>query len=252
MNTPDGIRVERVGFATVYLSAEVPAQELLHAIAEEGFLIKDGDKRRVRLVQKKWIVKSTQFNGGLSALKISVNRNRYRNGWLASLELARLGILVPKTVAYIEHRLFGVIWNSTLVYDFQDGQFSAIEYLRDLIAANNSDAIEVFSVHLAQALDALAAAKVCHHDLKLANILTSDGREFYFIDLDEAHTNQPFHAEHRLRNHIQIAGGMSTVWNEAGINAFLARGIPDGENPEEWIARVWAGVHARTRSGEIH
>lgn len=251
MKLDGSIRVERRGFATLYLSEGVHADDVLKALDTSGDILKDGDKRIVRKVGD-WVIKTTRMNGGIGPLKMTVDRNRYRNGWIASREMERLGLKVPRTIAYVEYRLFGIIWGNAFIYEYLNGCLPGLVYSIDLKEKGDRPATNAYFTHLADAVLSLANANVFHRDLKLNNVLTADGKTFYFIDLDEAQIGQPFKPEHRLRNHIQMANGLSRIWNKQEVTTFLHRTIPENEDNESWIARVWDGVEARRGTGEIH
>ena len=250
MTSNNSIRVERHGFATLHLCDGVQAEEVLTALSEPGESIKNGDKRIVRRVGN-WTIKSTRTNMGIGPLKMTANRARYRNGWKSSLEMMRLGLRVPKTVAYVEFGMLGVIWGNALVYEYLDGCLSAPKFLKGLKQEEDSAAVEAFFQHLGEAVVGLAEANVFHRDLKLDNVLTQDGETFFFIDLDEAHIGQTFQPEHRMRNHIQMANGLSRIWQRPDIDAFLKSTTPEGEDTEDWVKRVWKGVEIQRGTRDI-
>jgi hypothetical protein len=166
--------------------------------------------------------------------------------------MIRLGLRVPKTIAYVEHGALGAIWGNAFVYEYLEDCLPALQFLEPLIKKEDRDSIDAFFTNLAEAVTGLAEAKVFHRDLKLDNVLTPDGREFFFIDLDEALINQPFEPKHRMRNHIQMGNGLWRICDKPDIDAFLQRTVPNGEDRDAWIDRVWVGIKDRRGTGEWH
>ncbi len=248
---PDSIRTEGHGLRTLYLCEGIEADAVLEALQTPGEMLKDGDKRIVRKVGD-WVIKESRFNKGVGPLKMTTNPQRYRNGWLSSLEMMRLGLPVPKTIAYVEHHLCGVIWRSTFIYEYIPEALPLNEYLHSLNDAGKDQAPEPFFQGLAAALHQLAQARVLHRDLKPLNVLTANGKDFYFIDLDEAFLDHDFLPEHRLRNQVQLLDGMRTAWTREQYNDFLEASIPAGEEVESWKKRVWEIVDERADSGKFY
>lgn len=249
MRLPNSVSVERRKLLTLYLGERVTADSVLAVLNEPGEVLKSCNKRYVRKVGK-WVIKSSRFNFGFCPLKLTIRRQRYRNGWLASLAMDRLGIPVPRTIAYVEYRFLGIIWANAFIHEYIEESIHTLFYSKSLKEAGDESAIEMFFLRLTHALEALTNARVFHRDLKPANILTADGETFYFIDLDEAIVNQDFEPDHRLRNHVQLANGFKSVWDRIRVEQFLRMGIPEGEDPDTWLQQVWNGVNACKRSGE--
>ena len=240
----NSVHIERHRSATLYLCDGVNAQDVLKALNTPGEMLRRSKKRDVRRVGD-WVVKSTRMNQGIGPLKVTVNRNRYRNAWISSLAMEKKKLPVPKTIAYVEHQRFGIIWRSTFIFEYMKDCMHALDYVTTLKAQNDPIAIDEFLEHVAQALFLLEKADINHRDLKLCNLLTQDGKTFYFIDLDEAYINQPFKPEFRMRNHMQIANSLRTNgWEKGVINSFLQRTIPVAEDQTAWFLKVWKAIDA--------
>ena len=251
LSLPDSICVEQHGARTLYLCEGVEADAVLAALDTPGEILKDGDKRIVRKVGD-WVIKESHFNKGVAPLKMTFNPKRYRNGWLSSLEMMRLGLAIPQTIAYVEHRRAGVIWQSTFIYEYIVDAIPLIDYTTSMDQARRAEVHESFFSGLASALQQLADARVMHRDLKPLNILTANGEGFYVIDLDEAFCDTEFSTEHRMRNQVRLLDGMRDLWTREQYNFFLQVSIPPGEEVESWIKRVWEVVDAREASGKFY
>lgn len=241
MTIPDSIRVERRGLQTLYLSEGVTADEILTSLAEPGEMLRHTKKRDVRRVGD-WVLKSTLFDAGVSLLKLSVYRKRYRNGWRASIELTRRGLAVPRTIAFVERRFMGIIWGNSLIYEYMKECIPTDLFAQSLKELGDDAEIDAYFQGLSNALLKLAEANVFHRDLKPDNILTADVNTFYFIDLDEILLDVPSRLEHRLRNHTQLANGFQHGWDKTRIDDFLRKTIPEGQDNEKWLTQVWDGV----------
>jgi serine/threonine protein kinase len=245
MKLPDSVHVERRGLMTLYLSDGVGAPEVIDSLQKSGSMLKNGNKRVVRRVGN-WVIKTTNFNKGVGPFKLTTNRARYRNGWLASLAMEAHGVAIPKTIAYVEYGFAGIILSSAFVFEFLEGCKPLPIFAKTVY---EEDATKFFE-DLNGALQKLTEARIYHHDLKPVNILTADGKTFYFIDFDDVVVGVEPLVEHRLRNHTQITAGVSRVCGEEELNTFLRMGVPDGEDADEWIKRVWQGVTRRRETGE--
>ena len=242
-------RSERHGTMKLLLADDVNAQHVIRAMNSSGEMLKDGKKRIVRRVGD-WVIKSTKFNAGVGPLKVTTNPKRYRNGWTVSLVMTQMEFNIPRPIAYVEHSIAGFIWRSSFIYEYLEDHVPALEFIQIKAAEGDGATIDAFLTTLADALNALAKAHVYHRDLKLANILTKDGTSLYIVDLDEAHMNRPYVPEQRMRNHIQIAGGMRLFCRANQINQFLQQTLPPGENPDAWIDQVWKGIGNRRATRE--
>jgi len=248
---PSSIRIEKHNGKTIYLCEGVEAQAVLNALDSSGEMLKDGDKRIVRKVGD-WVIKESRFNKGVAPLKMTANPNRYRNGWLSSLEMMRLGLPIPKTIAYVEHRVAGIILSNAFIYEYIPDAVSLDEYTQSLSESEREASYRDFFTQLAKALQQLAAARVVHRDLKPLNILTAEGKTFYFIDLDEAFCEIDLMPENRHRNLVQILDGMRKLWAREHYDVLIEAAMPDGESRESWKKHVWDEVDAREASEKLY
>lgn len=250
-NLPDSIHIESLGAKTIYLCEGISVEEVVSALNTPGEILKNGDKRIVRRVGG-WVIKESRFHKGIGPLKMTTNPKRYRNGWLASLEMMEMGLPIPKSIAYVEQRVAGIIWKNFFIYEYIEDALPLINYTLKLNEAERENTYKAFFSGLARTLNQLADARVLHRDLKPLNILTANGEDFYLIDLDEAFCNTDSLPEHRLRNQIQLLDGLRKLWTREHYDFFLEASLPAGEDLESWKKRVWEVVDARAISGKFY
>ena len=248
---PDSIRTVKLRGKTLYLCEGVEAEAVLDALETPGEMLKDGDKRIVRKVGD-WVIKESRFNKGAAPVKMTANRSRYRNGWLSSLEMMRLELPIPKTIAYVERRVAGVILSNAFIYAYIPDAVPLSDFAESLRESEREACHQAFYTALAKALQQLADARVMHRDLKPLNILTADGKHFYFIDLDEAFCDIEFQAAHRHRNLVQLLDGMRELWTREQYAVLIEAAMPAGESLESWKKQVLAEVDGRVASGKLY
>jgi len=208
-----------------------------HALSAPGELIKRSRKSETRRVNS-WIVKAS-LPGWVNMLKHTFQRARYRRAWFAAQHLERHGIGVPRTVAFIERRFLGLIFGNVLVseelHDARDVEAFTLALIR---RGAGEQTFRDFLTALAEAVNALVAARAFHADLSGKNIYTRDGTRFWFIDLDDVTLNETYDEERRLKNHAQLYDSFCDALGDQLLVPFIREMLPPEIDPRVWMPRV--------------
>ncbi|MCC6489911.1 MAG: hypothetical protein IT364_20650 [Candidatus Hydrogenedentes bacterium] len=225
--------------------AEVPLDRILEALRAPGELLKASRKSETLRVND-WAVKRSRKAGGLGVLKHTFRRARYRQAWEAALHLERHGVPIPLAHAYIERSRMGIIFGNMMVMDYLDGCVDVEAFADGLLRAGASDAeLHGYLERLAETVNLLCSSGAYHNDLAGKNILTPDGEQFYFIDLDGIVLNRPYTEERRLQNHIQLYDSFIDRLGDGYLDPFIRQMLPRPGRLQSWMTQVKSGQAAR-------
>ena len=229
---------------TIYHRPEIEPERVLDALSG-GEILKESSKSLTRKVGD-WLVKSSRFDYGRGPLKHTVFRSRYRRAWRAAWRLQDHGIQVPAPYAMVERHCLGAILGNTFISGYLDGFVTVEEYAGRLVAAKASPHdVRQFLADIADAINALCAAGAYHADLSGKNILTNDGKTFYFIDLDTVVLDRPCSDRLRMKTHIQLYDSFCDRWGIDHLGPFVQRMLPSTCDQEHWLDAVQAAQQAR-------
>ncbi len=239
----------RKGMDHVYHREDIVAEDVLEALREPGEELKQSRKSVTRRVGPV-VIKSSR-GGFIGLVRMTAGRARYRQAWLAAQHLEAHGIGIPRTIAYVEHGMLGMLSANHLISEYLEGYRNAEQYLLRLIQTGMGKlAVSAYLAALADAVNTLNASGACHQDLSGKNIFTQDGSNFVFIDLDDVVIGQEYTEALRLKNLIQLYDSFCDVISDAVLVPFISRMLPAGEDPRVWMPRVRKGQQNRRRHHE--
>lgn len=233
--TPSNIRTERHGPHLLHLTPETDSKEILDILNQEGTILKQTNKRLVMHVGS-YVLKSRRDRGVLGTFRHTFLRGTYRRGWEVALRLHDAGIGVPKPRALYETRWKGLITGNVLISDyvpnlvfFWGSEFAPLE------EKVPHEKVQASLKALSNALNRILDAGVYLRDLSRSNILTTNGSDFFFVDLDDAELDVPYTRKRRMRNHVHLYRQFRMLWPRATIEAFIRDLLPDSEPPAAWL-----------------
>ncbi len=239
----------RKGMDRIYHRPDIAPEDVLQALGEPGEILKSSRKSITRRLGPV-VVKSSRGDF-VGVVRMLAGRARYRRAWQAAQHLEQHGIAIPRTLAYVEHGLLGLVTANHLVSEYLEGYRNAEQYLLRLIQTGMGKlAVSAYLAALADAVNELNATGACHHDLSGKNIFTLDGSNFLFIDLDDVSIGEEYTEEARLKNLIQLYDSFCDVISDAVLVPFISRMLPQGEDPRVWMPRVRKGQQTRRRVHE--
>lgn len=251
--TQVNIRTEHHGPHTLHLTPETDAREILEALDQDGRILKKSRKRLVRHVGG-YVLKSRRDAIFLGTLRHTFLSGTYRRGWHVALRLHEAGAGVPTPRALLEKRWHGLITGNVLVTDYVPNLRSLRDYGADLVAGQTPQLeVRAFLDALRHAYEQVLNAGVYLRDLSSTNILTEDGRKFYFVDLDDSEIDVAYTRKRRMRNHLHLYRQLRLFWPRATITSFIQGLLPENEPLEPWIDILeaeysqWSGQLARKR-----
>jgi tRNA A-37 threonylcarbamoyl transferase component Bud32 len=234
----EDVTVERRERVTVYRRSDISGEEVLHALDRPGELIKASPRTETRRVGA-WIVKRSRPGGFLTAIKLTLLRWQCRKAWVAGRYLERRGVEVPRVLAYIERGAAGIMTQYALVSEFLDGYVDVERYADDLIQSHASPRrVANYLAELAEAVNRLCSYQAFHRDLAGKNVLTRDGRAFYFVDLDAVAIKRTYGDRERLKNHVQLYDSFCDRWGDDVLEPFIALMLPDPAQVRRWMEAV--------------
>jgi len=224
----------------LHLFEDTHPESVLQALQEQGEVLQNTRKRAVRRVND-WVIKSSRFNRGSGVVKHTFRRDRYRIGWRASVALFQRGVPVPRPRAFIEYGVFPIVFGNTLISDYLHDCADVKSWAEQHFAYDRGADPAYFFARLSDAINAFHAAGAYHQDLKTDNILTPDGKNFYFIDLDDVVLDRPCPDSIRLKNHVQLYYGFSEIFPKEALLKFLTTMQPEGVSMESWHRDILQG-----------
>jgi serine/threonine protein kinase len=236
---------EQCGHALVRHRETMDCQRILDIISDQGATLKASPKYITRRVDG-FVVKASRGNGLRSLVNGTVRRNRYRRGWMAGLYLEEQGVSVPRVHALVEIRHSGFITASYLVMDHLDGASNVERFAADMVQEGaTTEQIRSFLRDLAYAIDKLCKTGVFHRDLSGKNILTREGKEFFFIDLESVFPVTRYTRSMRYKNHVQLYDSFCDFVGHDLLQVFLSQLLPENEDYAMWSKMVRQGQVAR-------
>jgi hypothetical protein len=243
----EGHTVTQIGRLRLYHRADLDAQALLQAIKGGGEVLKTSPKSETRRVGE-WVVKRSRLEHGLGPIKRTLVRSRYRRAWIAANHLRVRHVCVPEPLAYGEWTWRGIVFGNAMATRFLDGYVNVEVYAAQLVReAAPREALDGFFSGLATAVNELTSAGAYHADLSGKNILTKDGAEFYFIDLDGVVLGKRYDDGLRLKNHVQLYDSFCDFCDHDTLARFIAGMTPDGSPFTAWLHSVKHGQKIRRR-----
>jgi hypothetical protein len=221
--------------------AQYGPKKLIETLESRGDPLQITKKRSV-CRHGDWVVKKSLFDKGIGPLKHTFKRSRYRVGWNASVVLTNRGVPVAKPLGFIEYRVGGVIWTNCLVTEYLKDCVNIADYLRT--HELDDEGKMNFLRELTSAINQFIDSGAYNQDLKVQNLLTSDGKNFHFIDLDEVVLDKPYPADVRMKNHTQLLYGLNSYLTDTEKGIVINSLGVDGLALEQWREQVDEGVAA--------
>ncbi len=236
------VRPVRLGLARVWSTGLLDAAELVKIAQQPGDRLWQSSKSDVERVDN-WVVKRSRLQGGVGPVRLTAQRERYRRPWTAGRHLETHGVAVPPIAGYIEWRFAGAIWANALVTRYLDGFRNLRDYIEQESPWTETN-MNAFLHRLSKAVDDVSKAGAYHSDLADKNVLTQNGTEFYFVDLDAVTIGGKQTREQRLRNVVQLSDTFHDLW-PADRCEELARLLCPNSNDTTWVQDVKDGLQQR-------
>lgn len=229
----------------VHHRGDIGCQRILEIISAEGDVLKASPKYITRRVDA-YVVKASSggpLHGWMNGI---VRRKRYRRGWMAGLYLEQEGVKVPRVHALAETKRWGFTGASCLVMDFLEGTTNVERFAADRVQDGATpEELRGFFRGLAQSITSLRQARVFHRDLSGKNILTRDGKEFFFIDLESVYPAERYTRKMHFKNHVQLYDSFCDFVGDDVLDVFLFELLPENEDYARWSKIVRRGQAAR-------
>ncbi len=240
-----GVSVGRIGAMRVYRRDDFPMESVIDALRAPGVLLKASHKSETKRVGD-LVVKRSRQRGFAALLRHSLLRRRNRHVWSAARYLESRSVNIPRAYAYVEFGRFGLCWGHAFICGYLDG-YVDVEAFADAMIARGASAVEVagYLERLAETVNCLSSSGAIHKDLAGKNILTRNGEQFTFIDLDAVELDCPLTDEVRLRTLVQLYDSFNDRWGDDLLRPFVAHMLPDSNDINSWFERVKAGQKTR-------
>jgi hypothetical protein len=243
--TPQGFAPARQGAWRAILRDALSPDDVFRALAEAGEPLKRSRKSTVRKVGP-WVVKRAAGGTLTRFLRLSLQRARHRQAWIAAMRLRRAGVLIPEPLAFVERRRLGIITDNAMISAYLDGFRNVEHFLKAMVECGaGADAVQDFFARLARAVNQLADAGAYHADLSGKNIFTRDGTQFVFIDLDAVSFDGDYDDARRLKNHIQIYDSFCDFVADRALVPLIQAMLSPNHDLRVWMPRVRKGQAER-------
>lgn len=230
------ISAVRKGSLYIEWRNEASLESVARALLARGAELKRSNRSETRRVDR-WIVKESRRDRMAEVLKHMLGLRHARRTWKVARRLEARGVGVPKPIAYAETRRFGLLAGHTTVWAYLDGCRNIEDYADLHLVGHPQEEIQAYLNALADAVNTLTNAGGFHRDLSGKNIYTSDGRRFYFIDLESVVLGR-YSASRRLRNHVQLYDSLLDRWDDSLLAPFLRRMLPAQVPFDAWMDKV--------------
>lgn len=233
---PDGFRQLPVPGGMAYARQDVDEKQLQALLTYEGEVLKTSEKSRVRRLGH-WVIKETRH--GLASGLVGHGRSRSRAPWIALHYLRQHGVRVPEPLAYVEYGRLGMVKAGAQIFQYLSFSYDVETYLSMRIREGvDGEAIAAFLAELARAVNKLGESGAWHADLSGKNIMTRDGAQFYFVDLEAVEIGCVYDDEKRLKNHIQLYDSFCDALSDALLVPFIEAMLPNNLDLRVWMPRV--------------
>lgn len=236
---------KRIGTATVWTGSALSCSAVLEIVGAPGERMSISPKSRVDRVGD-WVVKRSRPYWGVTPLRLTLARDRYRSAYCANRALAEQGIRVPELGGYVEWGLAGTIWGNALVTHYLAGYRNIREHAVSL--GLDGDRARAYLNAIAGQVLRFYEAGAWHGDLADKNMLTLDGYEFAFIDLDSVRLNHRPTILERRRNLVQLLDAFYDLWPWEILTVLTEALLPPGEHPDAWTASAIEELNRRIAS----
>jgi hypothetical protein len=212
-------------------------EDIAALLKEPGEILKSSPKSVTRRVGP-WVVKESRATWA-NCFKHTFQKARHRRGWFAAQHLDAQGVGAPRTIAFVERRMFGLVLGNALISEYLNEARSVEQFLLALIQRGaGQQTLAEYLAALADAVNKLTASGAYHADLSGKNIYTRDGHRFYFIDLDDVTLGGPYDDARRLKNHAQLYDSFCDVLGDSLLFPFIQQMLPPETNPRVWMPKV--------------
>lgn len=247
---PKGFRRLKIHGGAAYVRNDMEDNQLQALLAHQGEVLKASSKSKVRRLGH-WTVKETHH--GLTSRIIGRARRRSRHPWMALNYLRIKGVPVPEPLAYIEYGRFGLVKSSALLFQYLSFCYDVETWLSLQIREGiEGEAITAFLDGLAQAVNILCESGAWHGDLSGKNIMTRDGMQFYFVDLDAVQLDSIYTDEKRLKNHVQLYDSFCDALSDALLVPFIQAMLPESLDLRVWMPKVRKAQQERRTKVEAY
>lgn len=155
----------------------------IDTLMDEGQVIKDDHTCSVSRLTwngRDIVIKRYNHKGFIHSLRHTIKRSRARRGWSHASQLRKLGITVPRPLAYVEQCNGPLVWKSYVVTEYVEGR-ELHDFLRDTKVTQERRS--KVTQQVVELLDTMGKHMITHGDLKHSNILIAEGGPI-LTDLD--------------------------------------------------------------------
>ncbi len=233
---------ERINGLTVYRRRDWPTDELQAVLREheevralrDARLLKESRKSWVTVVQcsdrrysNRLVVKEPHLRVAFRSRRGTVNILRMRRAWIAANAFTVRGLSVPKHLALVEKRRFGIPCRAWLVSRYVKNALDLDRFLE-----THPDLPSGFLDQLAGTISRLFRSGIYHSDLSGKNILITerpkDQWEFHFLDLESVTLSRRLTARRKCNNISQIDRSLKAWCDPLQRELFLDKVSPTG------------------------
>ena len=247
---PKGYRRLKIPGGAAYVRDDLEEKALQALLAHQGEILKASSKSRVRRLGQ-WTVK--EMHHGAASRLIGRARHRSRHPWMALNYLRIKDVPVPEPLAYIEYGHLGLVKSSAQIFQYLSFCYDVETWLSLQIREGiEGESITAFLNGLAKAVNTLCASGAWHADLSGKNIMTRDGVQFYFVDLDAVQLEGSYDDEKRLKNHVQLYDSFCDALSDTLLVPFIQAMLPEHLDLRVWMPKVRKAQRARRAKVEAH
>ncbi|HOJ32134.1 MAG TPA: lipopolysaccharide kinase InaA family protein [Candidatus Hydrogenedentes bacterium] len=211
---------------------DISVKDILAAIKEQGHVLKISPKWQVTRY-KDWVLKTSNEAGVFTMVRRSMSRKNAVDICHVSQYMRKRNLPCPEIYAVVEWRLLGMVRRECVISQYLPNSVSVEQYIRDIIKTPAPEnGLTQFFQELGNVLRQLLASDVYHSDLSGKNILTADGKNFFFIDLEAVNVRARYTKRKVLKNAVQVYDSFCDMVSDEVLEPFLYSFLPP-----EWRTR---------------
>ena len=142
----------------------------------------------------------------------------------------------------MEKRILGRITGYSLLFPVPEGMKDTKTFLSILLKwTNDKQTVERYLSQLARAVQRIWHTDYFHAQLWGHNILTQNGKAFFFTGLEAVEKVEDYTDDMFLDNLIQLYDSFRKILNDNMLVPFMTQLLGDNRDPRIWMPRVRKG-----------
>ncbi|HOK09911.1 MAG TPA: lipopolysaccharide kinase InaA family protein [Candidatus Hydrogenedens sp.] len=205
---------------------DVDIDDLITKINYATEIIKKTDKS-ISLKVDNYFVKKTTYSRFEGMIRHLLLRRRCKNAWNISRYLDSHSISTPKPIGYIELRQYFIPVQHIFITEFINDSCNVEMFVKNKIYIQKGVSLPEFFNSIHNLIFSLWEKKIYHKDVSGKNLLTTDGKRIFIIDLDSAIIKRTILLKDKLKSLVQLYDSFCDFVDEDTLRNFILSFLPE-------------------------